>query len=148
MPCPLCLVTRADAARFSTSGAGPSEPTDEPTDDGETATADGSATTDGAASSGGSTTSGSTSGGSASGGSTSSGGSGTDGGGSSGGSGSSGGTGSEGGSSSTSGGGGQEQAPAGASAQCNDGTYSYSAHRRGTCSHHHGVAVWLRGLPA
>ncbi|MFE1171928.1 DUF3761 domain-containing protein [Streptomyces sp. NPDC058773] len=37
---------------------------------------------------------------------------------------------------------------AGASAKCNDGTYSYSRHRRGTCSHHHGVAVWLRSLPA
>ncbi|MDT0456712.1 DUF3761 domain-containing protein [Streptomyces sp. DSM 41527] len=141
-------------ATGSTSGAGSSEPTEEPTDTEETATADGSATTDGSASSGGSTSSGSTSGGStssggsASGGSTSSGGSGTDGGGSSGGSSSSGGTGSESGSSSTSGGGGQDQAPAGASAQCNDGTYSYSAHRRGTCSHHHGVAVWLRSLPA
>ena len=35
----------------------------------------------------------------------------------------------------------------GASAICNDGTYSYSAHRRGTCSHHGGVAQWLRSLP-
>ena len=34
-------------------------------------------------------------------------------------------------------------APAGATAQCNDGTYSFSQHRSGTCSHHHGVAVWL-----
>lgn len=34
-------------------------------------------------------------------------------------------------------------APAGASAQCRDGTYSYSAHRRGTCSSHGGVATWL-----
>lgn len=33
--------------------------------------------------------------------------------------------------------------PAGASARCRDGTYSFSAHRRGTCSHHGGVAVWL-----
>lgn len=32
--------------------------------------------------------------------------------------------------------------PAGASAQCNDGTYSFSASRRGTCSHHGGVSVW------
>jgi len=32
--------------------------------------------------------------------------------------------------------------PSGASAQCRDGTYSYSSHRRGTCSHHGGVAVW------
>ena len=34
-------------------------------------------------------------------------------------------------------------APAGATAQCNDGTYSFSAHRSGTCSHHGGVAQWL-----
>jgi hypothetical protein len=34
--------------------------------------------------------------------------------------------------------------PAGATALCNDGTYSYSANRRGTCSHHGGVAIWLR----
>ena len=34
-------------------------------------------------------------------------------------------------------------APSGASAQCRDGTYSFSAHRRGTCSHHGGVAHWL-----
>ncbi|WP_372442060.1 DUF3761 domain-containing protein [Actinomadura violacea] len=33
--------------------------------------------------------------------------------------------------------------PAGASAVCRDGTLSYSAHRRGTCSHHGGVARWL-----
>lgn len=33
--------------------------------------------------------------------------------------------------------------PAGASAQCADGTYSYSQSRRGTCSHHGGVARWL-----
>ncbi len=33
--------------------------------------------------------------------------------------------------------------PAGASAQCRDGTYSFSRHRRGTCSHHGGVARWL-----
>ncbi len=32
--------------------------------------------------------------------------------------------------------------PAGATALCNDGTYSYSQNRRGTCSHHGGVAVW------
>ena len=30
----------------------------------------------------------------------------------------------------------------GVSAICNDGTYSYSQHRSGTCSHHHGVQVW------
>jgi len=33
--------------------------------------------------------------------------------------------------------------PAGASAQCRDGTYSFSQSRRGTCSHHGGVAQWL-----
>jgi hypothetical protein len=33
--------------------------------------------------------------------------------------------------------------PAGATAQCSDGTYSYSQSRRGTCSHHGGVAVWF-----
>lgn len=33
--------------------------------------------------------------------------------------------------------------PAGASAQCGDGTYSFSQSRRGTCSHHGGVAQWL-----
>jgi len=35
------------------------------------------------------------------------------------------------------------QAPAGATAQCRDGTYSFSQHHRGTCSHHGGVARWL-----
>ena len=34
-------------------------------------------------------------------------------------------------------------APAGASAVCRDGTYSFSQHRSGTCSHHGGVARWL-----
>lgn len=34
-------------------------------------------------------------------------------------------------------------APAGATAQCADGSYSFSQHRRGTCSHHGGVAAWL-----
>ena len=34
-------------------------------------------------------------------------------------------------------------APAGATARCTDGTYSFSQHRRGTCSHHGGVAQWL-----
>jgi len=34
-------------------------------------------------------------------------------------------------------------APEGASAHCNDGTYSFSEHRGGTCSHHGGVAEWL-----
>jgi hypothetical protein len=32
--------------------------------------------------------------------------------------------------------------PNGATARCNDGTYSHSAHRSGTCSHHGGVAEW------
>src|SRR5664280_553353 len=36
-------------------------------------------------------------------------------------------------------------APPGATARCNDGTYSYSQHRQGTCSHHGGVAKWLNG---
>lgn len=33
--------------------------------------------------------------------------------------------------------------PQGASAICRDGTYSFSQSRRGTCSHHGGVAEWL-----
>lgn len=33
--------------------------------------------------------------------------------------------------------------PAGASARCRDGTYSFSQNHRGTCSHHGGVAEWL-----
>ena len=36
-------------------------------------------------------------------------------------------------------------APPGATARCVDGTYSFSAHHSGTCSHHHGVATWLDG---
>ena len=35
------------------------------------------------------------------------------------------------------------QAPDGASAKCRDGTFSFSQHHRGTCSHHGGVAAWL-----
>jgi hypothetical protein len=35
-------------------------------------------------------------------------------------------------------------APAGATAQCVDGTYSFSQHRQGTCSHHGGVKQWLQ----
>lgn len=35
--------------------------------------------------------------------------------------------------------------PPGATAQCRDGSYSYSLHHSGTCSHHRGVAVWLDG---
>lgn len=34
-------------------------------------------------------------------------------------------------------------APAGATAECRDGTYSFSTSRRGTCSHHGGVKKWL-----
>lgn len=34
--------------------------------------------------------------------------------------------------------------PSGATALCRDGTYSFSKNRRGTCSHHGGVAKWLR----
>ena len=33
--------------------------------------------------------------------------------------------------------------PAGATAKCRDGTYSYSEHASGTCSHHGGVARWI-----
>ncbi|WP_415644127.1 DUF3761 domain-containing protein [Sphingomonas antarctica] len=36
-----------------------------------------------------------------------------------------------------------DRAPAGASARCGDGTWSFSESRRGTCSHHGGVASWL-----
>ena len=34
-------------------------------------------------------------------------------------------------------------APAGATAQCEDGTYSFSTHQSGTCSGHGGVSRWL-----
>lgn len=34
-------------------------------------------------------------------------------------------------------------APAGATAQCSDGSYSFSQHHSGTCSHHGGVSNWL-----
>lgn len=33
--------------------------------------------------------------------------------------------------------------PEGVTAQCGDGTYSFSQSRRGTCSHHGGVSRWL-----
>ena len=33
--------------------------------------------------------------------------------------------------------------PAGATALCRDGSYSFSQNRRGTCSHHGGVARWF-----
>jgi uncharacterized protein YraI len=36
-----------------------------------------------------------------------------------------------------------DKPPQGATAQCNDGTYSFSQSRRGTCSHHGGVKRWL-----
>lgn len=35
-------------------------------------------------------------------------------------------------------------APAGATARCRDGSYSFSKHHSGTCSHHGGVAAWLQ----
>jgi hypothetical protein len=38
--------------------------------------------------------------------------------------------------------------PPGATARCRDGTYSYSQHHSGTCSHHGGVAAWLDGSSA
>jgi len=34
--------------------------------------------------------------------------------------------------------------PPGASAQCQDGSYSFSLHHRGTCSHHGGVSQWVK----
>src|SRR3954468_12527879 len=34
-------------------------------------------------------------------------------------------------------------APPGATARCNDGTFSFSQTHSGTCSHHGGVAAWL-----
>jgi hypothetical protein len=34
-------------------------------------------------------------------------------------------------------------APSGASAQCRDGSYSFSQHHSGTCSRHGGVSRWL-----
>ncbi len=34
-------------------------------------------------------------------------------------------------------------APAGATATCRDGSYSFSQHHQGTCSHHGGVSNWL-----
>jgi hypothetical protein len=40
---------------------------------------------------------------------------------------------------------GMAEAPPGATAQCRDGTYSFSQTHSGTCSHHGGVAQWLDG---
>ncbi|MFE4995514.1 DUF3761 domain-containing protein [Streptomyces mirabilis] len=57
------------------------------------------------------------------------------------GSGSSGGSSGSGGSSSS---GGSSAAGNGATALCNDGTYSYAAHHQGACSHHGGVAVFYK----
>ncbi|MBV9110006.1 MAG: DUF3761 domain-containing protein [Gemmatimonadetes bacterium] len=37
----------------------------------------------------------------------------------------------------------ERSAPGGATAICRDGSYSYSLHHRGTCSHHGGVEQWL-----
>ena len=36
-----------------------------------------------------------------------------------------------------------DKKPAGATAHCRDGSYSFSQHRQGTCSHHGGVAQWF-----
>lgn len=36
-----------------------------------------------------------------------------------------------------------DEIPTGGSAQCIDGSFSFSKHRSGTCSHHGGVAAWL-----
>ena len=33
--------------------------------------------------------------------------------------------------------------PSGATAKCRDGSYSYSRHASGTCSHHGGVLRWI-----
>lgn len=38
-------------------------------------------------------------------------------------------------------------APATATAQCKDGSYSYSLHKRGTCNGHRGVKKWLKTVP-
>lgn len=38
-----------------------------------------------------------------------------------------------------------DAAPPGATARCRDGSYSFSHHHSGTCSHHGGVAAWLDG---
>src|SRR5262249_33167212 len=35
----------------------------------------------------------------------------------------------------------------GVTAVCNDGTYSFSQHQQGTCSHHGGVKQWINRPP-
>jgi hypothetical protein len=40
------------------------------------------------------------------------------------------------------------RAPAGATARCRDGMFSFSHTRSGTCSHHGGVAQWLAPVAA
>ncbi len=35
------------------------------------------------------------------------------------------------------------RAPSGASAHCYDGSWSFSEHHQGTCSHHGGVERWM-----
>ena len=47
---------------------------------------------------------------------------------------------------SSGGGGSAHLPPGGAMAICRDGTYSYSQHRQGTCSHHGDVRTWLSKL--
>jgi uncharacterized membrane protein YgcG len=44
----------------------------------------------------------------------------------------------------TSGSGGSSAAGSGATALCDDGTYSFAAHHQGACSHHGGVAVFYK----
>lgn len=39
---------------------------------------------------------------------------------------------------------GTSSASNGATAKCKDGTYSFSKHHQGTCSHHGGVAKWYK----
>ncbi|UIJ46273.1 DUF3761 domain-containing protein [Sphingomonas cannabina] len=37
----------------------------------------------------------------------------------------------------------ENRRPPGATARCRDGSWSFSHSRRGTCSHHGGVGIWL-----
>jgi hypothetical protein len=50
--------------------------------------------------------------------------------------------------SASSGGSGGTSGTSGASAQCRDGSYSYSHHRSGTCSRHGGVDHWINPPPS